>query len=100
MRSYGGQIHPRPRDNQLSHIDGETKILVVDRSIKFTVLLAKLAGLCDAGVCFKFELHGEVIDALISVTNENDLDHMMIVYDCLKRASPKPSILRLFVVFH
>lgn len=97
MCSYGGKIHPRPHDNQLAYIGGETKILSVDRSIKFTGLVAKLAALCDADVCFKYQLPGEDLDALISVTNDDDLDHMMIEYDRLNRASPKPARLRLFL---
>ncbi|KAK1431248.1 hypothetical protein QVD17_14572 [Tagetes erecta] len=97
MCSYGGKIHPRPHDNQLAYIGGETKILSVDRSIKFSVLLAKLASLCDADVCFKYQLPGEDLDALISVTNDDDLDHMMNEYDRLNRASPKPARLRLFL---
>lgn len=97
MCSYGGKIHPRPHDNQLSYIGGETKILAVDRSIKFSVLFAKLAALCDSDVCFKYQLPGEDLDALISVTNDDDLDHMMNEYDRLYRASPKPARLRLFL---
>ncbi|KAK9077245.1 hypothetical protein SSX86_005582 [Deinandra increscens subsp. villosa] len=97
MCSYGGKIHPRPHDNQLAYIGGETKILSVDRSIKFSVLLAKLTALCDVDVCFKYQLPGEDLDALISVTNDEDLDHMMNEYDRLNRASPKPARLRLFL---
>ncbi|XP_023744825.1 uncharacterized protein LOC111892981 [Lactuca sativa] len=97
MCSYGGKIHPRPHDNQLAYIGGETKILAVDRSIKLTALIAKLVALCDADVCFKYQLPGEDLDALISVTNDDDLDHMMIEYDRLNRASPKPARLRLFL---
>ncbi|XP_076951318.1 uncharacterized protein LOC143624618 [Bidens hawaiensis] len=97
MCSYGGKIHPRPHDNQLSYVGGETKILAVDRSIKFSVLVNKLASVCDADVCFKYQLPGEDLDALISVTNDDDLDHMMNEYDRLNRASPKPARLRLFL---
>nr|XP_043628123.1 uncharacterized protein LOC122599646 [Erigeron canadensis] len=97
MCSYGGKIHPRPHDNQLAYVGGETKILSVDRNIKFSVLVAKLATICDSDVSFKYQLPGEDLDALISVTNDDDLDHMMIEYDRLNRASPKPARLRLFL---
>ncbi|CAA2956686.1 uncharacterized protein LOC111410690 [Olea europaea subsp. europaea] len=96
--SYGGQIHPRPNDNQLSYIGGETKILSVDRNIKFSSLLSKLVGLCDSdNISFKYQLPGEDLDALISVTNDDDLEHMMHEYDRLYRVSPKPSRLRIFI---
>ncbi|KAG4945462.1 hypothetical protein JHK87_041469 [Glycine soja] len=98
--SYGGKIHPRSHDNQLSYVGGDTKILAVDRSIKFPAMLAKLSALCDAqdnNITFKYQLPGEDLDALISVTNDDDLDHMMHEYDRLYRASARPSRMRLFL---
>ncbi|KAA8545693.1 hypothetical protein F0562_020856 [Nyssa sinensis] len=77
MCSYGGKIHPRPHDNQLTYVGGETKILAVDRNIKFSGIISKLSALYDTDVCFKYQLPGEDLDALISVTNDDDLDHMM-----------------------
>ncbi|KAG8650484.1 uncharacterized protein LOC110619330 [Manihot esculenta] len=98
MCSYGGKIHPRPHDNQLSYIGGETKILAVDRNIKFSVMISKLAALCnDTDISFKYQLPGEDLDALISVTNDDDLEHMMHEYDRLFRASAKPARMRLFL---
>lgn len=98
MCSYGGKIHPRPHDNQLAYIGGETKILSVDRNTKFPVLVSKLAAICDTDtVSFKYQLPGEDLDALISVTNDDDLEHMMHEYDRLYKASPKPARLRLFL---
>ncbi|XP_075505280.1 uncharacterized protein LOC142542499 [Primulina tabacum] len=98
MCSYGGKIQPRPHDNQLSYVGGETKILAVDRNVKFSSLLSKLVALSDCdSVSFKYQLPGEDLDALISVTNDDDLEHMMHEYDRLYRVSPKPARLRLFV---
>lgn len=98
MCSYGGKINPRSHDNQLSYNGGETKILAVDRNIKFSALIAKLLALCDAvDVSFKYQLPGEDLDALISVTNDEDLEHMMHEYDRLCKASSKPARLRLFL---
>ncbi|KAJ7958881.1 Octicosapeptide/Phox/Bem1p domain-containing protein [Quillaja saponaria] len=97
MCSYGGKIQPRPHDNQLAYIGGDTKILAVDRNIKFSSVMGKLSSLCDADVCFKYQLPGEDLDALISVTNDEDLEHMMVEYDRLFRASAKPARMRLFL---
>ncbi|KAF2610140.1 hypothetical protein F2Q70_00007630 [Brassica cretica] len=88
MCSYNGKIQPRPRDNQLTYVNGETKILSVDRGIRFHVLASKLSAVCCGGdglggvgdVLFKYQLPGEDLDALISVTNEDDLEHMMHEY--------------------
>lgn len=97
MCSYGGKIQPRPHDNQLSYIGGDTKILSVDRNIKFGAFIGKLSSLCDSDVCFKYQLPGEDLDALISVTNDEDLEHMMVEYDRLYRGALKPARLRLFL---
>ncbi|PKA59226.1 hypothetical protein AXF42_Ash001319 [Apostasia shenzhenica] len=102
MCSYGGRIQPRSHDNQLSYFGGETKILAVDRSIRFPSIIAKLSSLCGAAspdeICCKYQLPGEDLDSLISVTNDEDLDHMMIEYDRLHRSSAKPTArLRLFL---
>ncbi|KAL6184510.1 hypothetical protein ACLB2K_045911 [Fragaria x ananassa] len=100
MCSYGGKIQPRPHDNQLAYVGGDTKILAVDRNIKLSAFISKLSSLSDSPdspLCFKYQLPGEDLDALISVTNDEDLDHMMIEYDRLYRASAKPARLRLFL---
>ncbi|GAB2292061.1 hypothetical protein Dimus_026308 [Dionaea muscipula] len=98
MVSYGGRIHPRPHDNQLSYVGGETKILALDRGFRFPGLLSKVCSLCDAHVLVKYQLPGEDLDALISVTNDDDLEHMMHEHDRLHRAAAsRPARLRLFL---
>ncbi|KAL1336147.1 hypothetical protein HN51_030564 [Arachis hypogaea] len=100
MCSYGGKIQPRTHDNQLSYVAGETKILAVDLNIKFNAMIAKLSALCGCDpkdLSFKYQLPGEDLDALISVTNDDDLDHMMHEYDRLYRASARPARMRLFL---
>ncbi|KAJ8447479.1 hypothetical protein Cgig2_019473 [Carnegiea gigantea] len=96
--SYGGRIQPRHHDTHLSYVGGETKILYVDRSISFSALISKLSSLIDDSLSsFKYQLPGEDLDALISVSNEDDLQHLMHEYDRLYRASPKPVRFRLFL---
>ncbi|PWA74670.1 Phox/Bem1p [Artemisia annua] len=101
MCSYGGKILPRPHDNQLSYVGGQTKILAVDRFVKFASVTAKLTALCEAhDVCFKYQLPGEDLDALISVTNDDDLEHMMHEYDRLNKGTNSTTTtvrLRLFL---
>ncbi|XP_023642040.1 alpha-protein kinase 1 isoform X2 [Capsella rubella] len=100
MCSYGGKIQPRPHDNQLTYVNGDTKIMSVDRGIRFPALASKLSVVCTGGggeVSFKYQLPGEDLDALISVTNDEDLEHMMHEYDRLLRLSSKPARMRLFL---
>ncbi|XP_058758277.1 uncharacterized protein LOC131631499 [Vicia villosa] len=95
--SFGGKIQPRLHDGHFSYIGGDTKILAVDRNVKLSHLIGKLNAMADSHVCFKYQLPGEDLDALISVCNEDDLDYMMIEYDRMCRASPKPARLRIFL---
>ncbi|XP_074369911.1 uncharacterized protein LOC141711387 [Apium graveolens] len=100
MVSYGGKIRPRQHDNQLTYVAGDTKIFAVDRNIKFSLFLSKLLNLSQLqsnSVSFRYQLPGEDLDALISVTNDEDLEHMMVEYDRVYRASTKPVRLRLFL---
>nr|XP_025616511.1 TMV resistance protein N-like [Arachis hypogaea] len=65
-------------------------------------MLAKLATLCNpaaasADVSFKYQLPGEDLDSLISVTDDDNLKNMMIEYDQLHSASPKIACMRLFL---
>lgn len=104
MCSYGGRIQPRAHDNQLAYVGGDTKIVAVDRSVRFPQLLARFAALAPAGLgggdfCFKYQLPGEDLDALISVTDDEDVEHMMVEYDRLQRSPSKPARLRLFLFF-
>ncbi|KAL6968989.1 hypothetical protein U1Q18_046235 [Sarracenia purpurea var. burkii] len=53
--------------------------------------------MCDIDVCFKYQLPGEDLGESISVTNDDDLEHMMHEYNRLYQASSKPARLRLFL---
>ncbi|CAN6458978.1 unnamed protein product [Victoria cruziana] len=98
--SFGGKIHPRPHDNQLAYIGGDTKIISIDRDAKFDDVVARLSAQWNTNVSFKYQLPEEDLDALISVTNDEDLEHLMLEYDRLSRGSTsgsKPARLRLFL---
>ncbi|KAL2499515.1 Octicosapeptide/Phox/Bem1p family protein [Abeliophyllum distichum] len=101
MCSYGGKIQPRPTDNQLSYIGGDIKILTVDRNIKFSEMTAKINSLCNTSnnseVCIKYQLPGEDLDSLVSLINDEDVEHMMVEYDRMLRISTKPARIRLFI---
>ncbi|MED6172630.1 hypothetical protein PIB30_051807 [Stylosanthes scabra] len=100
--SYGGKIQRDTHDHtKLSYVGGHTKILYIQRTmITFPTMLAKLAALfnaADGDVSFKYQLPGEDFDSLISVTDDNDLENMMIEYDQLRHTSATPARLRLFL---
>ncbi|VFQ75383.1 unnamed protein product [Cuscuta campestris] len=82
MCSYGGKIHQRQRDNQLAYVGGDTKILTVDRRIRFPEIFSKLSSLCNCGdngeLSIKYQLPGEDLDALVSLIDDDDVEHMMV----------------------
>lgn len=97
MCSYGGKILQRSHDNQLSYVGGDTRILAVDRNIRFAAMNAKLSSLWGPGVSFKYQLPNEELDALVSVTNDEDMENMMAEYERLQKMGYRFSRLRLFV---
>lgn len=101
MCSYGGKVHHRPHDRKLAYVGGDTKILTVDRTINFTLLISKLNVLCEynSEIRLKYKLPGHDLDALISVFDDDDVENMLIEYDHLRCISVTPPRLRVFIFF-
>nr|XP_043621554.1 uncharacterized protein LOC122593237 [Erigeron canadensis] len=98
MCSFGGKILPRPHDNQLRYVGGDTRIVTVLRhNTTFASLsnkLSKLSGTTD--ICIKYQLPNEDLDALITVTSDEDVENMMDEYDRLAHNN-KTARLRIFL---
>ncbi|GMY26310.1 pectinesterase inhibitor 10-like [Fagus crenata] len=92
LSSYGGKILPRYPDGKLRYVGGETRVLAVDRSISFSELLMKLGELCSASVSLRCQLPSEDLDALVSITSDEDLANLIEEYD---RAPSPPSSLKI-----
>ncbi|KAI4328163.1 hypothetical protein L6164_020542 [Bauhinia variegata] len=84
--SYGGKILPRYPDAKLRYLGGQTRVLAVDRSIPFSELLVKLGELCGSAVSLRCQLPSEDLDALVTITSDEDLANLIEEYDRL--ASP------------
>ncbi|XP_024158799.1 uncharacterized protein LOC112166243 [Rosa chinensis] len=99
MCSFGGKILPRPHDNQLRYVGGDTRIVAVQRATTYGSLLSKLSKLSGlSNVTVKYQLPNEELDALISVTTDEDVDNMMDEYDRItQNQNPKAARLRLFL---
>lgn len=97
MCSFGGKIQQRSHDNQLSYVGGDTRILAVERNIRFATMAGKLASLWGSSVSFKYQLPNEDLDALVSVTNDEDMENMMVENERLQKMGCRSSRLRLFV---
>uniref|UniRef100_A0A0V0H9P9 Putative ovule protein n=1 Tax=Solanum chacoense TaxID=4108 RepID=A0A0V0H9P9_SOLCH len=90
--SYGGKIMPRQTDGKLRYYGGETRVLSVDRSISFTELLLKLGEMSGSSVSLRCQLPNEDLDALISITSDEDLVNLIEEYD---RVSAISSFLKI-----
>ncbi|KAK1577236.1 hypothetical protein Q3G72_020041 [Acer saccharum] len=90
--SYGGKILPRHPDGKLRYHGGETRVLAVDRSISFSELLSKLGELCGKQVSLRCKLPTEDLDALVSITSDEDLANLIEEYD---RVASPPSSLKI-----
>ncbi|KAH7662308.1 PB1 domain-containing protein [Dioscorea alata] len=104
MCSYGGRILPRPHDHQLRYVGGDTRIVAIPRHTSWSSFLSKLAKLSgsspdSASLIVKYQLPNEDLDALVSLTSDEDLENMMDEYDrLLLLSSPsRPPRLRLFL---
>lgn len=95
--SYGGKILPRYPDGKLRYHGGQTRVLAVDRSISFSELLAKLGGLCGSSVSLKCQLPTEDLDALVSITSDEDLINLIEEYDRQATQQSKSLKIRAFL---
>ncbi|CAI9088040.1 OLC1v1022269C1 [Oldenlandia corymbosa var. corymbosa] len=75
--SFGGRILPRPSDGKLRYAGGETRIICVSKDIQWQELLQKTRAIYDETYCIKYQLPGEELDALVSVSCDEDLQNMM-----------------------
>ncbi|CAH8357984.1 unnamed protein product [Eruca vesicaria subsp. sativa] len=75
--SFGGRIIPRPRDQKLRYVGGETRIIRISKTISFQELMDKMTEMFAEARIIKYQLPGEDLDALVSVSSDEDLQNML-----------------------
>ncbi|XP_056845947.1 uncharacterized protein LOC108812288 isoform X2 [Raphanus sativus] len=75
--SFGGRIIPRPRDQKLRYVGGETRIIRISKTISFQELMHKMTEMFPEARTIKYQLPGEDLDALVSVSSDEDIQNMM-----------------------
>ncbi|XP_006662873.1 uncharacterized protein LOC102718029 [Oryza brachyantha] len=96
--SYGGKILPRHGDGALRYVGGDNRVVSVDRSLPFYELQRKLREMCGwEAVCVRCQLPTEDLDALISVTTDDDLTNLLDEYDAASRDRLQPLKIRAFL---
>ncbi|WOL09741.1 hypothetical protein Cni_G18494 [Canna indica] len=82
--SFGGKILPRPGDGKLRYVGGDTRILRVNKDISWEELMQKTLAMYSRPHIIKYQLPGEDLDALISVSCYEDLQNMIEEYSVLE----------------
>ncbi|KAE8819227.1 PB1 domain containing protein [Hordeum vulgare] len=96
--SYGGMILPRHPDGALRYVGGNNRVLSVDRSLQFHELQRKLTDMCGwEAMSLRCQLPTEDLDALVSVTTNDDLGHLLEEYDAASRDRLQPLKIRAFL---
>ncbi|KAL5203793.1 hypothetical protein ABZP36_008664 [Zizania latifolia] len=96
--SYGGKILPRHADGALRYVGGDNRVLSVNRTLPFCELQRKLREMCGwEAVSLRCQLPTEDLDALVSLTNDDDLANLLEEYDAASRDRLQPLKIRAFV---
>ncbi|XP_054783569.1 uncharacterized protein LOC129290708 isoform X2 [Prosopis cineraria] len=95
--SFGGKVLPRPRDGKLRYVGGETRIISIRKDISWQGLLKKTLGICIQPHSIKYQLPGEDLDSLISVSSDEDLQNMIEEYHGPERHKGSQR-LRIFLI--
>ncbi|XP_074330323.1 uncharacterized protein LOC141667659 [Apium graveolens] len=93
--SYGGKILPRPFDNHLKYVGGETRVISVSHDSTFSELMKKLSNLVEGDMILKYQLFPEELDALVSVKSDEDIRHMF--EECDRHSTGGTPRLRAFL---
>eukprot|EP00262_Sarcandra_glabra_P010395 TRINITY_DN25666_c0_g1_i1.p1 TRINITY_DN25666_c0_g1~~TRINITY_DN25666_c0_g1_i1.p1 ORF type:complete len:1369 (+),score=298.78 TRINITY_DN25666_c0_g1_i1:457-4563(+) len=75
--SFGGKILPRPSDGKLRYVGGDTRIIRISKDFTWQELMQKILTIYSQAHTIKYQLPGEELDALVSVSCDEDLQNMM-----------------------
>ncbi|XAR56919.1 Non-specific serine/threonine protein kinase [Bertholletia excelsa] len=75
--SFAGRILPRPSDGKLRYVGGDTRITRLSKDITWQELWQKTVNIYNQTCMIKYQLPGEDLDALVSVSSDEDLQNMM-----------------------
>ncbi|CAM8924492.1 unnamed protein product [Rhodiola kirilowii] len=94
--SFGGKVMPRPRDGKLRYVGGDTHIIRISKDISYQELMNKTSTIYAQPHTIKYQLPGEDLDALVSVSSDEDLQNMMEEYNLLETGDSQK--LRMFLI--
>ncbi|KAL1368290.1 hypothetical protein HN51_022437 [Arachis hypogaea] len=95
--SFDGKILPRPSDGKLRYVGGQTRMISIKKDVSWEELMKKTFGICSQPHTIRYQLPGEDLDSLISVSSDEDLQHMIEEYQGLERNEGSQR-LRIFLI--
>lgn len=95
--SFGGKILHRPSDGKLRYVGGDTRIISIRKDIPWEELVRRTFGICKQPHTIKYQLPGEDLDSLVSVSCDEDLQNMIDEYYGLEKLGGSQR-LRIFVI--
>ncbi|XP_078432612.1 RAF-like serine/threonine-protein kinase 24 [Wolffia australiana] len=96
LLSFGGKILPRPSDGKLRYVGGETRMVRIANDVSWKDFVVKISSIYNQVHAIKYQLPGEDLDALVSVSCDEDLQNMMEEYSVLP-SSEGSQKLRIFL---
>ncbi|KAE8659297.1 Serine/threonine protein kinase, putative isoform 2 [Hibiscus syriacus] len=94
--SFGGKILPRPIDGKLRYVGGMTRIISIQDCLSWEELVRRTSYICNQPHSIKYQLPNEELDALISISSDEDLQNMIEEYHGLRKLGSKR--LRIFLI--
>ncbi|KAG5621846.1 hypothetical protein H5410_007064 [Solanum commersonii] len=93
--SFGGRIMPRPSDRKLRYVGGDTHLTRVSKDISYDELMQKMLTIYSNVHTVKYQLPGEDLDALVSVSCDEDVQNM--IEECHVQEGDGSHKLRIFL---
>ncbi|KAH0698004.1 hypothetical protein KY290_013511 [Solanum tuberosum] len=93
--SFGGRIMPRPSDGKLRYIGGDTHLVRLRNDVSWEEFRQKMLTIFNNCHTIKYQLPGEDLDALVSVSCDEDLQNM--IEECNVLESDGSQKLRTFL---
>ncbi|KAL3833804.1 hypothetical protein ACJIZ3_008540 [Penstemon smallii] len=94
--SFGGKIMPRPSDRKFRYVGGETRIIRIRKDISWAELKQKTLTIYNQPHSIRYQLPDEDLDALVSVSCDEDLQNM--IDECYGLGDGGSQKLRIFLI--
>ncbi|XP_009603644.1 RAF-like serine/threonine-protein kinase PRAF [Nicotiana tomentosiformis] len=94
--SFGGRIMPRPSDGKLRYVGGDTHLIRVSKDVSYEELMQKMLMIYNQAHTIKYQLPGEDLDALVSVSCDEDVQNM--IEECNGLEGDGSQKLRIFLL--